>query len=77
MTHEEGAELRAPLLGGFVQRGESPLVDGVHTRAVLDEQRRDVDVLQQVIPKPFDNEPGHSTCCHLATGAGTKIRPVQ
>ena len=28
------------------------------------------------IPKPFDNEPRHSTCCHLAIGSGTKILPI-
>ena len=25
------------------------------------------------IPKPFDNKPSHSTCCHLAIGSGTNI----
>ena len=28
-------------------------------------------------PKPFDNEPSHSMCCHLVIGAGTKILPIQ
>ena len=30
-----------------------------------------------VIPKPFDNKPSHSTCCHLAIGSGTIIIPIQ
>ena len=27
--------------------------------------------------KPFDNNPSHSMCCHLAIGTGTKIIPIQ
>ena len=30
-----------------------------------------------VSPKPFDNKPSHSTCCHLAIGSGTNILPIQ
>ena len=30
-----------------------------------------------VIPKPFDNKPSHSMCCHLAITAGTKMVPIQ
>ena len=31
----------------------------------------------RVLPKPFDNKPSHSMCCHLAIEAGTKIIPIQ
>ena len=28
-------------------------------------------------PKPFDNKPSHSTCCHLAIDSGTNIPHIQ
>ena len=31
----------------------------------------------RAVPKPFDNKPSHSMCCHLAIGAVTKILPIQ
>ena len=34
-------------------------------------------VVRMIQPKPFDNKPSHSMCCHLAIGAGTKILPIQ
>ena len=47
MRQQQGAQLGAPLLGRLVERREGPLVRSVHTRVVLDEQRRDVHVLPE------------------------------
>ena len=47
---QQSAQLGPSLLRRLVQRGEGPLVRGVHTRVVLDQQRRDVHVLQGTRP---------------------------
>lgn len=46
MGEQQGTELRAALLGCLVERREGPLVCRIHTCVVLDEQRRNVHVLQ-------------------------------
>ncbi len=42
---QEGAELRAPLLSGFVKRREVPAVRGIHETVVLDQHGRNINVL--------------------------------
>lgn len=46
MSEQQSAELRAALLGGLVERREGPLVCCIHTCVVLDQQRRNVHMLQ-------------------------------
>lgn len=45
MGQQQGTELGAAFLRRFVEGRESPLVGGVHTSVVLDEQGGDVHVL--------------------------------
>lgn len=44
---QQGTQLGPALLGRLVEGRERPLVCGVHTRVVLDQQSRDVNVLER------------------------------
>lgn len=46
MGEQQGTELRPTLLGCLVERREGPLICCVHTCVVLDQQRRNVYMLQ-------------------------------
>lgn len=46
MSEQQSAELRTALLGCLMQRREGPLVCRIHTGVVLDQQRRNVHMLQ-------------------------------
>lgn len=46
MSEQQGTELRTTLLGRLVERREGPLICRVHTCVVLDQQCRNVNVLQ-------------------------------
>lgn len=47
MSQKQGTQLCAALLCRLMQRGEGPLICGVHTGVVLDEQGSDVHVLRE------------------------------
>lgn len=47
MRQEQGTQLGASLLRSLVERSECPLIRGVHTRVVLDQQSRNIHVLRR------------------------------
>lgn len=66
MSEQQGTELRPTLLGCLVEWCEGPLIGGVNTCVVLDQQRRNVHMLQ-------GGESGYTVIVATETGSELKF----